>query len=160
MAFIQLIYFDWNNFFLVEVLAYLVDPVFEAIHLWISIWRAKCVWKKILIWSMKTNIWLKYFSLISNSYYSKMYSSPYNLGNTGFVPLQLKSGSLNPLSCLENMVIFLCVSDVNVWFWWFGIFRSHVKQHCMFCSWHSRNRAFYWEVAALKLTWQHISDTR
>lgn len=95
--------------------------------MWISVWRAKCIWKMILIWSMETNIWLKYFSLISGLYYSKMYSLHYNLGNTSSVLLHLKSSSLSLLSSLENMVIFLCESDVNVWFWWFVSFSAHMS---------------------------------
>lgn len=69
----------------------------------------KCIWRRILVQSMKTNIWLKY-SFISNFHYSKMYSSHDNLSDTGFALLQLQSGSLSPLSKLpwKRDCISLC----------------------------------------------------
>lgn len=82
----------------------------------------------ILILPMEINIWLKYFSLISNLYCFKLYSSHYNLGNTSFVLLQLKSSSLSLLSKFPwKMVIVLCVSHVDVWFWWFISFLAHMS---------------------------------
>ena len=93
IAFIQLIYLDAGIF------VRNISTLLIQLCLWISIWRAKCIWRRILIQSMKTNIWLKY-SFISNFYYSKMYSSHDNLCDTSFVLLQLKSGSLSPLSKL------------------------------------------------------------
>lgn len=101
IAFIQLIYLD-TVFFFLEILA----SCWIQLCLWISIWRAKCIWRRILIQSMKANIWPKY-SFISNFYYSKnVFITLDSLGDTSFVLL----GSLSPLSKLpwKHGSISLC----------------------------------------------------
>lgn len=94
--------------------------------MWISICRAKYLWKDINpVHENKHLANVVFFNLLF--FYSKMYSSHYNLGNTGFVLLPLKQALwVYYLSCLENMAIFLCVCDVTVWFWWFISFVAHM----------------------------------
>lgn len=93
----------------------------------VSIWRAKCIRKKILIWLHEANFWLKYLPLISKPYYSECFNHMTTLAQHKFCSFAIKI-TLSVFTVMLWEHDFLCVymmwmSDSDD----LGFFLAHVS---------------------------------